>query len=117
MKVQNDTFTRLLAFNSFTIFQVNEEGLPNAPHTGVQKLIRAMSSFGTSETTLNPSAIRKGFSAHDLFSEDEVAHRVHMELAKLLVLPCFAGNTIETRSTSSYRGSSKDPRQEVPNLH
>ena len=89
VKVQNDTFTRLLAFNSFTIFQVNEEGLPNAPHTGVQKLIRAMSSFGTSETTPNPSAIRKGFSAHDLFSEDEVAHRVHIELANLLVLPAI----------------------------
>ena len=35
VKVQNDTFTRLLAFNSFAIFQVNEAGLPNAPHTGV----------------------------------------------------------------------------------
>ena len=30
VKVQNDTFTRLLAFNSFAIFQVNEAGLPNA---------------------------------------------------------------------------------------
>ena len=43
VKVQNDTFTRLLAFNSFAIFQLNDEGLPNAPHTGVQKLIRAVS--------------------------------------------------------------------------
>ena len=89
VKVQNDTFTRLLAFNSFAIFQVNEAGLPNAPHTGVQKLIRAMSSFGISETPANPSAIRKGLKTHDMFSEDEVAHRVHVELANLLVLPAI----------------------------
>ena len=56
-KVQNDTNTRLLAFTSFPIFHVNEAGLPDAPHTGVQKLIKAMSSFGISETTANPSAV------------------------------------------------------------
>ena len=63
-KVQNDTNTRLLAFTSFPIFHVNEAGLPDAPHTGVQKLIQAMSSFGISETTANPSAVRKGGTTH-----------------------------------------------------
>ena len=85
-KVQNDTFTRLLAFNSFQIFHVNEAGLPDAPHTAVQKLIQAMSSFGISETAANPSAVRKGGTTHDLFSEDEVAFRVYIELGNLLVL-------------------------------
>ena len=85
-KVQNDTFTRLLAFNSFPIFHINEGGLPDAPHTGVQKLIQAMSSFGISETTANPSAVRKGGTTHDMFSEDEVAFRVYIELGNLLVL-------------------------------
>ena len=85
-KVQNDTNTRLLAFTSFQIFHVNEAGLPDAPHTGVQKLIQAMSSFGISETTANPSAVRKGGTTHDMFSEDEVAFRVYIELGNLLVL-------------------------------
>ena len=76
-KVQNDTYTRLLAFNSFPIFHVDQAGLPDAPHTGVQKLIKAMSSFGISETTANPSAVRKGGTTHDMFSEDEVAFRVY----------------------------------------
>ena len=76
-KVQNDAYTRLLAFNSFPIFHVDQAGLPGAPHTGVQKLIKAMSSFGISETTANPSAVRKGGTTHDMFSEDEVAFRVY----------------------------------------
>jgi hypothetical protein len=86
IKVQNDTYTRLLAFTSFPIFHVSEAGLPDAPHTGVQKLIKAMSSFGISETTANPSAVRKGLTIHDMFSEDEVAYRVYLELASLQVL-------------------------------
>ena len=85
-KVQNDTYTRLLAFNSFPIFHVDQAGLSDAPHTGVQKLIKAMSSFGISETTANPSAVRKGGTTHDMFSEDEVAFRVYIELGNLLVL-------------------------------
>ena len=48
-----------------------------------------MPSFGISETTANPSAIRKGLKTHDMFSEDEVAHRVHVKLANLLVLPAI----------------------------
>ena len=45
-----------------------------------------MSSFGISETTANPSAVRKGGTTHDMFSEDEVAFRVYIELGNLLVL-------------------------------
>ena len=45
-----------------------------------------MSSFGISETAANPSAVRKGGTTHDLFSEDEVAFRVYIELGNLLVL-------------------------------
>ena len=67
-KVQNDAYTRLLAFNSFPISHEDQAGLPDAPHTGVQKLIKAMSSFGISETTANPSAVRKGGTTHDIFS-------------------------------------------------
>ena len=45
-----------------------------------------MSSFGISETTANPSAVRKGGTAHDMFSEDEVAFRFYIELGNLLGL-------------------------------
>ena len=45
-----------------------------------------MSSFGISETTANPSAVRKGGTTHDIISEDEVAFRVYIELGNLLVL-------------------------------
>ena len=45
-----------------------------------------MSSFGISETTANPSAVRKGGTTHGMFSEDEVAFRVYIAFGNLLVL-------------------------------